>query len=107
MLAKNYKLPIRNFLLKKPKTFSRSVNFIIRMMPNVLSFGRFGVIISKKVASKATKRNQIKRIIFNFIKVNKIHLQPGRDILITVLPKADSLDKKEIEKNLKTELKKI
>ncbi len=97
MIAKKYKLPIKEFLKKRSKFFVKSEFFGIRANPNDLKFSRFGVVISKKVSPSAVVRNKIKRIIFDFIRLEKLHLLAGKDILLTVLPPAAKLNKKELE----------
>ncbi|MBI4994003.1 ribonuclease P protein component [Candidatus Wolfebacteria bacterium] len=103
MLAKKFRLQIQNWLNdRNKKIFSRkSEFFIIKSSSNNLGFSRFGVIISKKVSKSAVRRNKIKRIIFNFIRLNKLHEIGGKDAAITVLPAAGQLEKTELETNLK------
>ncbi|PIV31936.1 ribonuclease P protein component [Candidatus Wolfebacteria bacterium CG02_land_8_20_14_3_00_37_12] len=103
MLAKKYRLQIQNWLKNKNKRIisRRSDFFIIRMSANDLFFSRFGVIISAKVSKSAVKRNRIKRIIYDFIRLNKFNEIKGNDVAITVLPAIAKLDKNEIEKELK------
>ncbi len=99
MLAKKFRLPIQKFIGQKSKSV-RSDFFIVKFKPNDLNFSRFGIVISKKVHKSAVKRNNIKRIIFNFIRTNKLHFEPGQDVLIIVSPKTSQLTKAEIEEKL-------
>jgi ribonuclease P protein component len=114
MLSKKFRLQVQAFgrpeTGKKIKTV-RSEYFAVKSRPNDLRFSRFGVVISRKVFKSAAKRNKIKRIIFNFIRLNKLHLkapkqnkfvtgQAGKDVLIIVNPKVAQLAKNEIEENL-------
>ncbi len=78
----------------------RSDFFIVKLRNNDLPFSRFGAVISAKVDKSAVKRNKIKRTIFNFIRLNKIHELSDKDVLIVVLPPASKLIKLEIEKEL-------
>ncbi len=48
----------------------------------------------------ATRRNKIKRVIFNFLRLKHAHRKAGRDVLIIVLPPAAGLTKEEIQKEL-------
>jgi len=110
MLAKKYKLPIQSFLAKKPKVTGKTNFFMVRQLPNNFDYSRFGVVISKKVSASAVVRNKIKRIIFDFIRLNKYNLKPGRDILFTVLfqiKKNEEVNKSLIEINLNKTLIKI
>lgn len=102
MLAKKFRLQIQNWLKNKDKRIisRRSDFFIIRMSINELFFSRFGVIISAKVSKSAVKRNRIKRIIYDFIRLNKFYEIGGRDVVITVLPATAELERSEIEKEI-------
>lgn len=104
MLAKKYKLPVKEFLDKKPRISGRTKFFLVRILLNNLKFSRFGVVISKKVSPSAVVRNKIKRIIFDFVRVNKLHLKLGKDILLTAIfqiKKGEEVDKNKVEDNLK------
>ncbi|MDI6717681.1 MAG: ribonuclease P protein component [Patescibacteria group bacterium] len=110
MISKKYKLSTKDFLklikAKKTVLFQRSDFFIIKINPNGLNYNRFGLVINKKTAAKATQRNKIKRIIYNFIK--KENFFSGQaDISITVLNKTAGLSEKEIENNLRKDLRKV
>lgn len=77
---------------------------MVRQLPNNFEYSRFGVVISKKVSASAVIRNKIKRIIFDFIRLNKYYLKPGRDILFTVqfqIKKSEEVNKNIIEEKLK------
>lgn len=102
MLAKQYRLQIQDWLKdKNKKIFTRKSNFFIaKFSLNKLNFSRFGVIISAKVSKSAVKRNRIKRIIFDFIRLNKLNETPNNDVAITVLPLTVKLTKEEIEKEI-------
>lgn len=85
---------------------------------NDLNFSRFGVVISAKVSKLAVKRNKIRRIIYDFIRLNNLYkvggrparagkpaftglpAQAGRDVVITVLFATAKLERSEIEKQL-------
>lgn len=59
-----------------------------------LGFSRFGVTISAKTAPRAVKRNQMKRLIFDFFVANSDKL-PVADYWLTVLPPATNLPKEQ------------
>ncbi|MBI5401262.1 ribonuclease P protein component [Candidatus Wolfebacteria bacterium] len=107
MLAKKYKLPIKEFLDKKPRISGRTEFFLMRILPNNLKFSRFGVVISKKVSASAVVRNKIKRTIFDFLRIEKLHIPAGKDVLLTVLPPAAKLNKKELEEGLENVIIKL
>ncbi|MEK7634683.1 MAG: ribonuclease P protein component [Patescibacteria group bacterium] len=100
MLAKKYRLQIQDWLEDKNKRIStrKSNFFIARFSSNKLNFSRFGLVISAKVSKSAVKRNRIKRIIFDFIRLNKLNEFPGNDVAITVLFPVAKLTREEIEK---------
>lgn len=102
MLAKKFRLPIQSWMKdKNKKAITKKGNFfIVKVLPNNLGFSRFGAIIGLKTAKKATRRNRLKRTIFNFIRLNNFHLRPGKDFLIIVLPVAGQSAKTDIEKEL-------
>lgn len=102
MLSKQFRLQIDEWLKNRNKriTTRRSDFFIVRMSVNDLDFSRFGVVISAKVSKSAVKRNRIKRIIYDFIRLNKLNEIGGKDVVITVLPATAKLERNEIEKQL-------
>lgn len=108
MLAKRFRLQIQDWLKNKKNlpagrqeiTSRRSDFFIIKISANSLDFSRFGVIISLKVSKSAVKRNKIKRIIYDFIRLNNLYKVGGRDVVITVLSATAKLERSEIEKQL-------
>ncbi len=102
MLAKKYRLQIQNWLRDKNKRIisHRSDFFIVKSSSNSLDYSRFGTVISAKVSKSAVKRNRIKRIIYDFIRLNKLYETGGRDVVITILPPAAKLKKEEIEKEI-------
>ena len=51
------------------------------------SASRFGIVITKKLG-KATRRNRIKRLLREIIRLNKIYLSPCLDIVF--LPRAEA-----------------
>lgn len=105
MLAKKFRLPVKGFLVKKPKTLKVNY-FSFKYLPNQILFGRFGVVISKKTEKSAVKRNKIKRIIFNFFQKQENSRElSGFDILIMPSKKVFGLKEEEIKKEIQIELK--
>jgi ribonuclease P protein component len=81
MLAKKFRLPIeKSSLLKRQRSY-KGTYFSLKRISNDLPYSRFGVVVSKKVDKRATRRNNIKRFIFNFIRKSNSHLRPGSDFL--------------------------
>lgn len=67
---------------------------------------KFGVIVSTKVHKKSTKRNRIKRLIHEGIRLNLDRIKNGQ--LVLVLAKKNLLEKKleEIKSEIETILEK-
>lgn len=93
MLSKKHRLPIQS-LLTSPAATKRSRYFTVKTFTSKLLYGRFGVVISKHVAPKATQRNRIKRIIFNAVKAN-VAERAGVDTLIIIIPAISELKSKD------------
>lgn len=73
MIAKKYRIPRVNlaYLLEKGDE-KRSKLFIIRYKKNNKKFCRYRVIISKKLDTKAVKRNRLRRQLYETIRLNLI-----------------------------------
>jgi len=103
MLAKKFRLSAKNLFLRN---FFLLVKrgaghyFIIKERNNYLPISRFAVIISSKIIKRSTARNLLKRLILNSIKLNKIYLRPGKDIIIIVRSPIVNPNKSVIEKEL-------
>jgi ribonuclease P protein component len=98
MLPKKQRLPIQLFVGKKGK-LAKSPFFLIKIYSASEKFSRFGVTISAKVAKKATARNRMKRLAYNFLRDYYKEIPLG-DYWITVLPSAAQLDKENFKKKL-------
>jgi len=94
MLAKKFRLPIQLFFKKAGKNF-KSRYFLLKIFSSKLSFSRFGIIVSAKVNKKATERNRLKRLIFDFLRQKQKEL-PIREYLFILYPSIASARKEEI-----------
>lgn len=103
MLAKKFRLPIGKWNRERNKKTSTGKGdfFIVKTAANNLEFSRFGIIIGSKNFKTAVRRNELKRLVFDFIRSNGLYGKPGRDNLIIVQPRAAKAEKPEIEKELK------
>lgn len=101
MLSKRYRLPIQNFVGKRGKLF-KTPYFLVKIFVSESPFSRFGVTISAKVAKKATERNKLKRMAYNFIREYYKKIPLG-DYWISILSPAAKLEKE----NFKSELSKL
>ena len=75
---------------------------ILRVKKNELGVLRLGISIGAKVFSRAVVRNQIKRQIREFFRINMEKIQPGWDVVVIVLKSVNSANEplKEVEKGL-------
>lgn len=80
MLSKKQRLPIQEFITKRAET-KRNPFFTVKTFATGLPYSRFGVVISKKTVAKATGRNKLKRLIFEYCAALTA---PPRDVLIIV-----------------------
>ncbi|MBI5079181.1 ribonuclease P protein component [Candidatus Wolfebacteria bacterium] len=106
MLAKKFHLQIHQW--RPAKIFTqKSEYFTVKTSPNDSNFSRFGAIVSSKIFKSSVKRNRLKRIFFDFIRLNKLHLAGGQDVLLIFFPSVAKLTKEEIEKELKKYVKPV
>lgn len=104
MLAKKFRLPIQLFFSasggKKSGKSIKSRYFLLKIFPSNLTYSRFGIVVSTKVSKKATERNHLKRLIFNFLREKRVSL-PIFDYLFILYPSIASATKKQITEELK------
>jgi ribonuclease P protein component len=79
---------------------------VLRTLENNLDSSRFGIIISKKVAKKATVRNLIRRKIREAIRSFLPEVKPGFDIVVFTLQGIENLDFWQIKESLEKVFKK-
>jgi ribonuclease P protein component len=99
----------KNNRLKKEKDFERVLksgkstregNLLLREADNNEGRMRFGISISKKVSSKASSRNKIKRQISSLLKSVPGRTENGKDVLLIALPGLEKKDFLAIKENL-------
>lgn len=100
MLAKKYRLPIQTVIGKNGQSF-RGRYFLLKIFPNSMPHNRFGIIISKKLAVKATRRNSLKRAIFHVLENYIFSGKEKKDFLIIVSSGVKELDKEGVNKQLR------
>lgn len=61
--------------------------FNIRYIKNNEKNSRFAILVSKKVSKKAVKRNRLKRVIREIIRLNLDNIYQGFDYCIILKPK--------------------
>lgn len=69
------------FALKKQR--SRSLIQVAQSASNGLEHARLGLVVSKKAAKRANKRNYMKRVIRDWFRCHK-HQLPPRDFVVRV-----------------------
>ncbi|MCX6702345.1 MAG: ribonuclease P protein component [Candidatus Wolfebacteria bacterium] len=102
MLAKKFRLPAGKISFSGVKSFSGKY-FLLKEKISKNLFSRFGIVISGKVLKSAVSRNKIKREFFDFVRIKKLHLEPGADILLVAKPAISEAGSRDI----KNELEKI
>ncbi|MDP2629490.1 MAG: ribonuclease P protein component [Candidatus Harrisonbacteria bacterium] len=83
MLAKQYRLPVQTVLNKKAKSVHKGRYFFIKIFEGAKEQNRFAVVVSKKVDTRAVRRNQIKRSVFRFFQSNPPTQRLG-DVLVII-----------------------
>jgi len=96
MLAKKYRLPIQHFYKKPGKAVKNSFFLVKSSVSNEL-FSMFGVAVGTKVHKLAVRRNALRRAAYRYIQTNGLYRRPGKNVMITVLPPAKELSKKEFK----------
>jgi ribonuclease P protein component len=104
MIAKDFRLK-RNqidYLLDKGLSTNTRV-FIVRYIQNNKDFPRFCVIISKKIDNRATVRNQLRRQIYESIRITNL-LKNLANLDIILIPKKAIISKSfaEIKEDIST-----
>ena len=90
MLSKKRRLKIQGFVNKKPQKINRGRFFVIKTFPSVDNTTQVGIAIGKKIASSASRRNKMKRLVANYIQEMYINLPP-QNYLIQALPPATTV----------------
>jgi ribonuclease P protein component len=95
MLSKDYRL-------RKQKDFDRVFGdkrsffsqgaLSVKIVPNGLELSRLGFIVSNRVSKKAVKRNRIKRLLREAVRLRWLEIKPGMDAVIMV--RSDISDQK-------------
>lgn len=93
-----YQLP-KNHRLQRQCDYTRVLKYRGRVRvgkfeaasaPNNLQYPRLGLAVSRKVSTKATVRNRLKRLIRESFRLRKPDID-GTDVIVLVLPGADRL----------------
>lgn len=74
--------------------------FLLKRLENGLEYGRFGIVVSKKVAKLSVQRHEIKRWICESIREN-LSAFGNFDYVFTALPKIAEQNFKNINEEMK------
>jgi len=99
-LAKHYRLTTSNEfkrVFQKGKAF-REKGIFLKIRTGEAETSRIGIIVSKKVAKKATERNRIRRLLAEAIRKNLNEIKTGRDIVVVALPGFKEKKTQDVEK---------
>jgi len=97
MLAKKYRLPIQN-TMRRAGRVRRTALCTIKIFYPEFPYSRFGVLITKKIAASAVKRNALRRMIMDAIL--KIRgAWPVADYLVIAHSSSATATKEEIYEN--------
>jgi ribonuclease P protein component len=73
--------------------------FTFRVLKQKIQQTRVAIVVSKKVSTKATARNLMRRRIREYIRTSE-STTGGRDIIVHVKPEAEKLPRKELRECL-------
>ncbi len=83
MLPKKLKIPIKEFPQRSTFCF-KGERLSIKKVVNRYDYPRFGVVIGKKTSPKATVRNWVKRLVYDFFGEHFSKIPNGIDLLVVV-----------------------
>ena len=90
MLSKKYRLPVQSVLGIRG-TVRRSRYFLMKIFPAAVGYPRLGVVVSTAVASRATVRNRLRRLIYTAGRALLPKAQLA-DYLVIIQPPAAAAD---------------
>lgn len=88
MIAKKYRITKEEIapILKSGYSLISKL-FIIRFKENSKTFFRYRVIISKKISTKAVKRNQLRRQVYEALRINNPEEGKKQNFDLILIPK--------------------
>jgi ribonuclease P protein component len=105
MLKREHRLPA-SIRLSSAK-IARFPTHTVKYQPSDSVFFRAGVVISKRVSSKATDRNRLKRIVTTCLVAFLPSYSPPLDVLIILHPTIGNLNNKEVAAQISASLQKL
>lgn len=109
MLPKIHRLTKKkdfDLVFKKGKS-ARQGFLVCKAVGNNLAESRFGFVVSKKISTKATIRNKVRRRLQNTILTQLKNIQTSVDVVMVVLPGIEKKEFLEIQKGVSDCLKKL
>ncbi|MDD3006596.1 MAG: ribonuclease P protein component [Candidatus Pacebacteria bacterium] len=106
----------KEFRIRKQKDFDHifgkdgffcSQDFLaLKAIPNGLAYSRFGFIVSNKISKSAVKRNRIKRLLRETVRLRWENINPSFDVVL--IARADVSEKsfEDVDKTVDSLLKK-
>lgn len=85
MLAKKFRLPVEEVISRKAAV-TRGELFTVKVFTSQLPYSRFGVVVSSRIIPKATKRNALRRLIFNWLRTNQKTTGHSHDVVLIATP---------------------
>ncbi len=102
MLAKKFRIKFKkdfdNILKSRNKFFSN--NFSIKFYPNYQDISKFSIVVSTKISKKATVRNQLRRRIFEILRLKMPNIKSGYSVMIFAKQGAILLDYENLEQEI-------
>lgn len=102
--------------LKKKKDFERVFKsgravkngfLVLRALKNSLNINRFAFVVSKKVSTKATTRNKVRRRLSSVTENEIQNIKDGFDVVLLALPGLEKNNFEETKKHTANLLNKI
>lgn len=105
MLEKKYRLPIQLFFRQSAQKTKPGRYFLYKYFAKEKPYPRFGVAVGKKISAAASRRNELRRLVYRTIHENNSCLNQDYDVLLIALRKIESDTEKhamidELVKNL-------
>lgn len=102
MLAKEFRIKFKkdfdNILKSRNKFFSN--NFSLKLFENHQGVSKFSIVVSAKISKKAVVRNQLRRRIFEILRLKMPNIKSGYSVMIFPKIGAISMDYKTLEQEI-------
>lgn len=99
MLSKKARVSAALLGKVRPYDSIRGKYFVIKIFESPAPFRRYCVVVSKNIAKKATQRNALRRVMYEWVRTHE-PLKEEKNILILALPALANLPQEEIKNQL-------